>query len=127
MDDDDGFNFTNVMNLFANTHISWKTYVETHSVEFSWKPDPDGRNLNYAHAKQFGNFNPLPGFKSIRDNPARMAWLVPLDQYFEDLRQHTLPDVSWVIPGASSGHPPGSIVRGMLYVTTVVNGLMNSP
>jgi phospholipase C len=125
LDDPDGFSFASMVNLFARTKISWKYYVET-------QPLPPGQkrigiHLYYPDPKEYSIWNPLPGFKAVRDNPALMAHLVPLDQYFRDLREGTLPQVSWIVPMIrDSEHPPQPVANGMWYVTRLVNALMES-
>lgn len=116
-DDPDGFSFPSMVTLFDKAKVSWKYYVET----IESRPDP----------KEFTGFNPLPGFKAIRDDPAKMAHLVDLKEYFRDLQEGTLPEVSWLIPNfIDSEHPPESVApvaQGMWYVTKLVNALMESP
>jgi hypothetical protein len=45
-----------------------------------------GLRLAFPNPQQFSLWNPLPGFKEIRDNPAQMAHLADLKDYFRDLR-----------------------------------------
>src|SRR5208282_4367479 len=73
-------------------------------------------------------WNPLPGFKAIRDDPAAMARLVELKEYFSDLQNGTLPAFSWIIPDyQDSEHPVATPADGMWYVTKLINALMESP
>ncbi len=119
-----GFSFATMVNLFTQAHIAWKYYVETQPVNPAGKRDL----LADPDPKRFSLWNPLPGFKAIRDNPAAMAHLVPLTQYFRDLRAGTLPQVAWIVPmGRDSEHPPASPQVGMWYVTRLLNALMRSP
>jgi phospholipase C len=126
LDDPDGFSFASMVGLFAKTHISWKYYVET-------QPLPPGRkkigiNLYYPDPKEYSIWNPLPGFKAVRENPALMTHLVAQKQYFRDLKEGTLPEVSWIVPMIrDSEHPPQPVANGMWYVTRLVNALMESP
>ncbi|MHB8388791.1 MAG: phospholipase C [Acidobacteriaceae bacterium] len=128
LDDDDGFNFASIVRRFRGAGITWKYYVET-------QPLPPGGNANaqmahmaYPNPKELTLWNPLPGFKGIRENPADMARLVPLQRYFADLKSGTLPQVSWIIPDfQDSEHPPEPLDQGMWYVTRVINALMQSP
>ncbi|MEA2438511.1 MAG: phospholipase, partial [Thermoleophilaceae bacterium] len=60
------------------------------------------------------------------DNPRLFAHIVPIEQYYEDLRRGTLPAVSYVAPSGSSEHPPGSIKAGETFVRTMINALMRS-
>ena len=49
--------------------------------------------------------------------------------YFTDLKQGTLPNVSWIIPSYARGwdeHPPADVSVGMGIVQELVDGLRNS-
>ncbi len=124
MDDPDGFSFAAIINRLAGQDVSWKYYVET-----TGKPAPasDPCHVKDPEPQQLGLWNPLPGFKSIRDNPKLMSRLVNETEYFRDLKQGTLPQVSWLIPTfQDSEHPPEPVPQGMWYVTRLVNALMKS-
>src|SRR5262249_21710775 len=43
-----------------------------------------------------------------------------------DLKNGTLPAVSYIVPSGSSEHPPGSIRAGERFVRTLINELMRS-
>jgi phospholipase C len=128
-DDDDGFSFISIVKRFTGQNVSWAYYVETQPAP------PDARevnahlaNLAYPDPKQFTLWNPMPGFKAIRDNPALMARLLPQTAFFEALTNGTLPQVCWLIPDfQDSEHPPESLSQGMFYVTALINAVMRSP
>ena len=124
MDDPDGFSFAAIINRFAGAGVTWKYYVETPEHV----PDaPDPCHVRHPAPTQFGLWNPLPGFKSIREDPKLMSRLVDQAEYFRDLKQGTLPQVSWLIPDfQDSEHPPESVAQGMWYVTRLINALMES-
>ncbi len=126
-DDPDGFHFASIVKRFSGQNVTWKYYVET-------RPLPPGANANllarmaYPSPKVFTLWNPMPGFKAIRDNPADMRRMVSEKEYFEDLKDGGLPQVSWLIPDfQDSEHPPEPIGQGMWYVTHLINALMRSP
>jgi phospholipase C len=125
LDTPGGYSFATMVNLFTKANISWKYYLETQPV------NPTGKNRNYLadpDPKHYSLWNPLPGFKAIRENPADMAHLVSLNEYFHDLQKGTLPQISWIVPmGRDSEHPPAALWAGMWYVTRLVNALMQSP
>lgn len=129
LDDDDGFNFASIVKRFTGEDITWKYYVETQPDQSS------GCSLN-AHLSQLACpdpkvltlWNPMPGFKAIRDSKSSMSRIVSADDYYSDLKQGTLPQVSWIIPDfQDSEHPPEPLAQGMWYVTRLVNALMESP
>ncbi|MEJ2010068.1 MAG: alkaline phosphatase family protein [Acidobacteriota bacterium] len=124
MDDPDGFSFAAIINRLAAQGVSWKYYVETPKQ----RPQAaDPCHVRDAQPHQLGLWNPLPGFKSIRDNPHMMSRLVNQTQYFKDLKDGTLPQISWLIPDfQDSEHPPEPVPQGMWYVTRLINALMQS-
>lgn len=125
-DDPDGFSFATIVRLLGNKRISWKYYVET-------RPVPPGVNsgliahLAYPKPMIFTLWNPLPAFNAVRTNPKAMSHLVSLNEYFQDIKSGTLPQVSWIIPDfQDSEHPPEPVSQGMWHVTKVINALMRS-
>ncbi|HTW80543.1 MAG TPA: alkaline phosphatase family protein [Terracidiphilus sp.] len=124
MDDPDGFSFAAVVDRLAGQNVSWKYYVETTGSPLKVS---DPCHVKDPEPQQLGLWNPLPGFKSIRDNPKLMARLVNETEYYRDLREGTLPQVSWLIPDfQDSEHPPEPIGQGMWRVTGLINALMKS-
>lgn len=131
LDDSGGLTIASMVDLFSRNNISWKYYVET-------RPNPADREtygilpaLWFGRPKEFSLWNPLPGFRSVREDPSRMSRLVDLKEYFQDLQQGTLPSVSWIVPTfEDSEHPPeplAPVAKGMWHVTSVLNALMESP
>jgi len=126
LDDPDGFSFASMVNLFQKTNVSWKYYLETQPLPPGQKKI--GINLYYPNPKEYSIWNPLPGFKAVRDNPEAMKHLVDLQDFYRDLREGTLPDVTWIVPMLrDSEHPPQPPAEGMWYVTSLVNAVMESP
>lgn len=124
-DDDDGFSFASMVSLLASHHVSWKYYVETRG------PLPKGTedrcHVNAPEPHQLGLWNPLPGFKAVRDNPALLDRLVDLKEFESDLDHGTLPAVSWIVPDQQdSEHPPAPPAQGMWHVTRLINAVMRS-
>jgi phospholipase C len=107
---DGGFDFPTMAEELQKANITWKYY--------------DGQ----ANPQAFSLWNPLPGFQNFMSSQELMKHLVHGTQYFQDLRNGTLPAVSWIVPnGQESEHPPQDIQLGMWYVTDFVNALMKSP
>jgi phospholipase C len=125
LDSPGGYSFATMVKLFTKANVSWKYYVETQPFT------GNAKHRNYLanpSPKHYSLWNPLPAFKAIRDNPADMSKLVSLNQYFLDLQQGTLPEVSWIIPmGRDSEHPTAYPWTGMWYVTNLLDALMKSP
>ena len=56
-----------------------------------------------------------------------MKNVVPLADFFSDIKSGRLPSVCWIVPdGPDSEHPPHDSARGMWYVTKLVNAVMTS-
>jgi phospholipase C len=128
-DDPGGFSFAAVVDLLNKGGVSWKYYVETMPPRPDEKMPPDILwYLLHPEPKQFSLWNPLPGFKSVRDSSVSWNSLAELKQYYDDVEKGTLPQVAWVIPAFDdSEHPPAPVSQGMWYVTKAINALMKSP
>jgi phospholipase C len=126
-----GFSFASIVKSLSQGHVTWKYYVETRPMSDDHQSYGVLPSLWFGAPKTFSLWNPLAGFKAIRENPDRMKDLVDLKEYFQDLKAGTLPEVSWIVPTfEDSEHPPetlGPAARGMWYVTNIVNALMQSP
>ena len=130
MHNPDGFTFRSIISLLVAGNVSWKYYVDSHKhaqVQGTELPWPGSSNVSNPQPKEFYVWNPLPGFKKIRDNPKLMAHLVAQREFYSDLKNGTLPEVSYLVPDWNdSEHPPAVIQRGMWYVTRLVNAVMKS-
>jgi phospholipase C len=75
-----------------------------------------------------GAFNPLIFFKSILENPKKLARATTdISEFFADLAAGTLPAVSWIVTEATvSEHPPAPPDMGQLLAARVVEELMAS-
>ncbi len=103
------FDYPIILDLLEDAHISWKVYNigmdsvpfgNTDNVFFFWQ--------RFAH------------------DPRAHA---NKQDFFTDLNQGTLPNVSWIIPSFARGwdeHPPADISVGMGIVEELVDGLRNS-
>jgi phospholipase C len=75
-DDPDGFSFASMVDLFERAKVSWKYYVEAEPPP----ADPQqlaryhNPNIWYPDPKKFSLWNPLPGFKAIRDKTGVVPW-----------------------------------------------------
>ncbi len=129
MHNPDGFTFRSIVTLLTQGKVSWKYYVDSHPhhVPVTSLPWPGSSNVSNPKPKEFYVWNPLPGFKSIRDNPKLMDHLVAEREFYSDLRNGTLPQVSYLVPDwDDSEHPPVVIQQGMWYVTRLINAVMES-
>jgi phospholipase C len=74
-------------------------------------------------------WNPVPYFASVKAQGADYlaAHNREVDKLLLDVKKGTLPQVSWVVPARIySEHPPEGVTKGMEYVTSMVNAVMQS-
>jgi phospholipase C len=90
--------------------ISWKFYVEDY--------DP-------SQADQAVRVPLLSSPRYVRD-PRRFNRIVDLDEYYDDLRSGSLPQVAYIVPAGSSEHPPGRIGPGEALVQRLITALSMS-
>jgi phospholipase C len=115
-------NLPTIFDRLQKAHVSWKFYVQHY--------DP---NLNYRTFEKFpGNrasqviWVPILNFARYLDDPAIMRHVVPLSEYYSDLANGTLPEVSYIVPSGPSEHPPSNLASGQAFVRGLINALMDS-
>jgi phospholipase C len=107
------------MNRTTNTSITWKYYYHNVSIDGYKDAIRDGDAYDY--------WNPFAA-KGSSYTEKYASHFVIRDQIFNDLKNGTLPQVSWVIPRDNlSEHPPHNITHGMDWVVYVVDSIMESP
>jgi phospholipase C len=100
--------------------ISWKFYVQNYDPTITFRNRSNGdRGAQVVWV-------PLLAYARYLDDPELFQHIVPLEEYFTDLDQGTLPAVAYVVPSGASEHPPGSILAGQRFVKSLLNGLMKS-
>ncbi|MGD0318776.1 MAG: alkaline phosphatase family protein [Nitrososphaerales archaeon] len=100
--------------------ISWK-YYDTPVL-----PDDTLANA-IANGAAFSYWNPLDAKNSTYTDQVYTRSVVAREQFFGDIANGTLPQVSWVIPSPEiSDHAPANITLGMWWITDVVDSVMNS-
>lgn len=107
-----------VADLFENSSsVSWKYYDR--SLDSSYK-----KAIQSGSAYDY--WNPFASKGSSYSDDYH-SHFVNRSEIFSDLKTGKFPQVSWVIPSIQiSEHPPASIKKGMIWVTSVVNAIMNS-
>lgn len=121
--------WVNMFQLMDINDVSWKYYLGVGK-----EPDCDDGEMDCEPALQ-GNgvlslWNPVPGFAWVVAQGA--SYLAfhnpPIEQFLLDLKNGTLPQVSYIVPSNDwSEHPPAGITVGMEFVTSLVNAVMQSP
>lgn len=108
---------TTIADLLMNTTLTWKYYDY---------PLLD----SYAKAKNYEDvydyWNPFTA-KGSSYTKSYSSHFVSRDKIFSDLKNGSLPQVSWIIPSfALSEHPPSDIRRGMVWAIDVIDAVMKS-
>jgi phospholipase C len=118
---------TTIFQELQNAGVSWKIYVDPQGSSCTGPPyDPKCLvSLSYVQNFTFGQ-------TLATQYPNNIA---PISQYFTDLQNGTLPQVAQIEPATDGGydeHPsnsdavPANIQQGANYVSTLINGLMQS-
>jgi phospholipase C len=106
---DNTFEFPSIVNQLQAANVSWRYYAGDHAF------------LN--------NWDPLPAFSSIEDNGTALGHLAETGQFVEDVRNNSLPSVSWVMPASDqvSEEPPDNVTTCEHAVVSEINAVMASP
>jgi phospholipase C len=117
--------WTDLTYLLHANHVSWAYYVMD-GLEPDCENDQSSCNLYPQTARTPGIWNPLPSFDDVKQD-GQLSNIKDTSLFFGDLRDGTLPAVSWVTPGNRySEHPPGRVSAGQAYVTGIINAVMRS-
>ena len=117
---DEGFTAPTIFDRLEESGISWKFYVENYDPTITFRSRGVGDRASQVIRC------PLLAYARFVDDPDLKAHIVPIDQYYQDLDDGTLPAVSYVVPSGSSEHPPGSVAAGQAFVSNLIGGLMRS-
>jgi phospholipase C len=118
--------WTDLTYLLDRAGVSWRYYL-AEGIE----PDcEDDGVMTCEPVAQLATvpsiWNPLPNFDTVKA-AGRLGNIVPLDQFYLDVKRGNLPAVTWIIPDAEvSEHPPARVSVGQAYVTAILNTLMQS-
>jgi phospholipase C len=121
--------WVNLFQLLDQNAVSWKYYLASGT-----EPDCEDDQMTCEPQVQTAGvvsfWNPAPGFAWVEQQGA--AYLArhnpDADQFLLDVKNGTLPQVSWVVPSQTfSEHPVATITAGQEYVTSMINAVMQSP
>jgi phospholipase C len=117
--------WTDLTYLLHRYHVSWGYYVAKGD-----QPDCADNAMFCApvpqNAKTPGIWNPLPWFDTVRIDH-QLSDIKPLQDFYTEAKDGTLPSVSWVTPAQSvSDHPPALVSKGQAYVTSLIDTIMRS-
>ncbi|MBV9149621.1 MAG: phospholipase [Candidatus Eremiobacteraeota bacterium] len=118
--------WTDLTFLLHRAHVGWAYYVMG-----GFEPDCRNDAMQCAPRRQNvrtpGIWNPLPSFDTVKQD-GEVGNVQDISNFFEALRNGTLPAVAWLAPANRySEHPPALISAGQAYVTGVINAVMRSP
>ncbi len=123
--------WTDVTYLLHAHHVTWGYYVMK-GIEPDCKGGDDEVAKSCPPGKLFasrtpGIWNPLPHFDTVKHD-GELSRIQPLENFYKQAREGTLPSVSWIAPsGAVSEHPAALISAGQSWVTGLINAVMQGP
>ena len=118
--------WTPITYLLDEQNVSWGYFVgDGTNVCMQW---PNCKPIAPKDATPY-NWNPPPGFTAIRERDGKLNSVRVVSEFEEGLETGDIPQVSWVIPGASESEHPGkgSMRPGYRYVTNLMNDIAESP
>jgi phospholipase C len=100
--------------------VSWKFYVQNYDPTVTFRRAPGA-----ARREQVIRV-PLLAYARYVDDPNLFAHIVPVSEYFDDLRHGTLPAVSYIVPSGPSERAPTNVQSGARFVQSLVGALTAS-
>jgi phospholipase C len=120
--------WTDLTYLLHKAGVSWAYYLDQ-----GFQPDCDdtATPINCAPRPQTVGvpeiWNPLPDFQTVHED-GQLGNVQDLSNFYTAAKNGTLPAVSWIAPsGKDSEHAPNLISDGQVYVTGLINAVMQSP
>ncbi len=120
----DGFpdDIVTIFDRLEEAGITWKFYIQNYDPSITYRTRSDIAGPRAAQVV----WCPLLAIPRYLDDPNLFSHIVPLDEYFTDLQNGTLPEVAYIVPSGASEHPPGSIQAGQRFVRSLIQALMRS-
>jgi phospholipase C len=115
-----GFDEPTIFDRLDERGVSWRVYVENYDPGVTYR-DPGG-----GSRRSQPRTVPLLAYERFLTDPERFWRIVDLETYFDDLRDGTLPAVSYIVTSASSERTPGSIPAGQRLARSLVDALIRS-
>ena len=121
--------WTDITYLLHVHQVTWGYYV-IKGTEPGCLDDASVRvtcSLSKQAARTPGIWNPLQYFDTVKDT-GELSSIQPLDNFYKEAREGTLPSVSWIAPAKNvSEHPPWLVSAGQSWVTGLINAVMQGP
>ncbi len=120
----DGFpnDIVTIFDRLEEAGVTWKFYIQNYDPSITYRTRTDIAGPRAAQVV----WCPLLAIPRYLDDPNLFGHIVPLDEYFTDLQNGTLPEVAYIVPSGASEHPPGSIQAGQRFVRSLIQALMRS-
>ncbi|WP_392544389.1 phospholipase C [Oryzobacter telluris] len=103
--------------------VSWKFYVQNYDPRVTYRTY---RTVDDANKGAQVVWAPVLAYARFLDDPKLFGRIAPLEEYYRDLAEGTLPAVSFMVPSGASEHPPGSVAAGERFLRTLHTALMRS-
>lgn len=103
--------------------VSWKFYIQNYDPSVTYRTY---RTVDDANKGAQVVWAPVLAYARFLDDPRLSSRIAPLDEYYRDLAEGTLPSVSYIVPSGASEHPPGSVAAGERFVRGLHTALMRS-
>jgi len=119
------FGWTDLTYLLHQHGVSWAYYIDpVHG------PDCDAEGVFCGPDQDIAGtpniWNPLPDFVTVHQDD-QLSNIRPSTDFFQALKDDTLPAVTWVMPNAeNSEHPPSPVSAGQAWVTRLLNAIGQS-
>jgi phospholipase C len=108
--------WTDITYLLWQHNITWGAYLD------------GGQGGTNGFKGVLSSWNSLPGFQTVQEDGQVGNAEINLTQFYTDVANGTLPQVSWVMPEEShSEHPTARVSAGQTYVTGLINAIMSGP
>ncbi len=101
--------------------VSWKFYVNRYDPFLTYRTFGESSFLDPQV-----QWVPLLSFDRFIDDPELAGHIVDLEEYYIDLRNNTLPAVSYVLALGATEHPLTSLAAGQRFTKNLVQALMES-
>jgi phospholipase C len=119
---DEGLEVQTIFDLLEERGITWKFYVQNYDPGITYRTSHD---YPPDRASQV-IWTPLLAMPRYIDNPELMKHVVNLDEFFDDLKNGTLPAVCYIAPAGPSEHPPQHPQAGQRFIRSLITELMRS-
>ncbi len=107
--------YKSMADVLDAANVSWKYYVES--------LDPESKDFDFSGQV----WDAYDAIKAVRNGPAWKNVVNPNTQILKDIKNGSLPEVSWVIPQLlDSDHPASGSNTGPSWVSSVVNAVGKS-